>query len=125
MDAPLLGEALVYDRQQVPISLCRCIALLAGLVTRMCLEYLVASQRSLHPIAKALQGLDHPALPIDQRAVTVEGECVEIREQHIDFSSFAGSAYARSVAGLQFFPSFSPQSRPVIRLGINEQFDAA
>src|ERR1700722_3688217 len=83
MDAPLFGKTLVDDREQVPISHCRRIALLAGLVTGVRLKYLVTRERPPGPAAEALQGLDHPALPIDQRAVTVEGERVEIREQHV------------------------------------------
>jgi hypothetical protein len=58
--------------------------LLARLVTRVRLKDLVAGQRTLHPIGETLQGLNHPALPIDQGAVTVEAECVEIRKQHVD-----------------------------------------
>jgi len=58
--------------------------LLAGLVTRVRLKDLVAGQRALHPTSETLQGLNHPALPIDQGAVTVEGERVEIRKQHLD-----------------------------------------
>src|SRR6266576_5991131 len=89
---PLLGKALVDDRQQVPISLRRSIVLLAVLVTRMRLKNLVAGQLAPHPTGEALQRLDHPALPVDQGAVAVEGECVEIRKQHVDFSSFIGAA---------------------------------
>jgi hypothetical protein len=95
MDAPLLGEALVDNRQQVPISLCRRIALLAGLVTRMRLEDLLAGGRTRRSLGEAFQRLNHPALPIDQGAVTVEGERVEIREQHVDVSSFLTAACAR------------------------------
>jgi len=57
--------------------------LLAGLVTCMRLENLVAGQRPLRPISEGLQRLDHPAFPIDQGTVAIEGECVEIRKQHV------------------------------------------
>jgi hypothetical protein len=80
--------------------------LLAGLVTRMRLKNLVAGHLVPHPTGEALQRLDHPALPVDQGAVAVEGECVEIRKQHVDFSSFIGAAKScRNDYELQLIPS--------------------
>src|SRR5271155_491728 len=74
----------------------------------MRLEYLVAGKRPLHPIREALQGLDHTALPVDQGAIAVEGECIKIRKQHAEISSFTVHNYARLARSNAAFSAAEP-----------------
>jgi hypothetical protein len=41
----------------------------------------------VRPIREVPQGYDHPGFPIDQGAVAIEGERIEVGQQHIDLSS--------------------------------------
>src|SRR5208283_490192 len=52
---------------------------------RMRLENIVAGEGAPDLVGQGLQRLDHPRLPIDQRAVAVECEGLEIGELHLQF----------------------------------------
>ncbi len=86
-DAPFLGQAAVDDQKKVAIVLRRRLQLLRGLVTGMGLEDLVAGQRLRQLAGERLEPLDHSRFPVDERAVAVECQGLEVSQFH-ERSSF-------------------------------------
>ncbi len=80
--APFLGQAPVDHGEQPRIKLVRRLALRLRLVIGMGLEDLVARQRPPGPLGQRFETFDHAALPVDQRAVDIEGKGFEIAEAH-------------------------------------------
>src|SRR5215475_5045356 len=78
------------DDQQLRVALAWRIELRCRLVARVRLEDLVAAQSGLHARGQGLQRLDDALLPVDQRAVTIEGQYFELRESHVSLSCFLG-----------------------------------
>ena len=92
--APLLGQPLEHDGQQVSIELCGRLPLLRQLVEGMRLEDFIAGQSASDFAGQRLQRLDHPALPIDERAVAVEGKHFEVGQAHGDLQWIEEAATA-------------------------------
>ena len=82
LGAPLLGEPLVNDGEQIPVEAGRRRPLLRGFMARMRLEDLILRQRPHRLGGKRPQRRQHAALPVDQRAVAIEGKDLEIGELH-------------------------------------------
>ena len=79
-NAPFLGEAPINDREQVAIELGRRLDLLRGFMARVRLENFIPFERPRRLAGQGLQGFDHTRFPVDQRAVAIEGQGVEVGE---------------------------------------------
>src|SRR5258708_34909877 len=81
-----------HFRQEIGIEQGRALGLDPGFdLAEECEQRLVA-ERDARPLAPGRQSFEDAALPIDQRAVTVEGQNVDIRESHDGVSLASGPA---------------------------------
>ena len=69
-------------RQKIPVAHARRLALLRRLVAAMGFQDLVPGERLGGPLAERAQRFEHAALPVDQRAVAVECQDLEIAQAH-------------------------------------------
>ena len=83
-DAPILGEALVDDPEDFPVVLRRRLQLLCGFVARVGLEDFVARKRPPDLRGELSERREHAALPVDERAVAIEGQHFEVGQTHAE-----------------------------------------
>ncbi len=88
-DLPLLGEALVHHRQQLTIQLPGRLQLLHRFMPRMRFQDGVATERRFRPVGQRFQRFDHAGLPVDQGAVAIEGQHLEVGQPHACLPFFA------------------------------------
>src|SRR6185503_10229059 len=81
-DAPVLGEPFVNYGEKFVVALRGRHQLLRRFMPRVRLQHLVARELSASLRDERLQSLDYAALPIDERAIAVEGESFEICQSH-------------------------------------------
>src|SRR5271169_165190 len=68
-----------------------CLGFLRCLMTSKCLQHLVATQRFPCSSEERLNGQSYSSFPVDQSAITVETQYLEISELHISANSMVAS----------------------------------
>ena len=80
---PFLGEAAIDAGEKIAVALCRCLALLCGFMPGMRLEDHVAIGRGAYafgnPVGQRTKPVHHAGFPVDQRAVAIESQHLEVR----------------------------------------------
>ena len=83
----MLGKPLIDDGEKLGIRHGRRGKLLHGLDAAMGLENFIARGGGLQALGQRRERGDHAALPVDERAVAVERQDLEVREFHVALPS--------------------------------------